>query len=116
MQYELRVGGPGFDAQALAQALLELRVDATIHPTLNVAATSSRLEAGAVLYLYGCDKARVCDVWRELQARFAFRCAYISVYDRGFHGCMLDYTRASHCPMSGPTTVDDELQDHREGA
>lgn len=96
---ELRLSGPRFDAVELERLLLALDLSASVQRQTQVV-PGQGLEEGAVVQLFGCDKARLAEVWPALQRAFELRCAYVSVYDRGFHGCVLNYLAPSLCPLA----------------
>lgn len=103
MQLELRVAGPSLDHARLFTVLLEQRVAATVIRGTQVAPEGSDLHPAAIVHIFDCDKRRfTTEVWPALQAAFDLTCAYVSVYDRGFHGCVLNYAAPTRCPMAPP--------------
>jgi len=100
MQLELRLAGARLTPQGLAALLLELRVAAMVVPGTQVV-PGEGLQAAATVHLFDCDKTRLVEhVWPALRDAFELSCAYVSTYDRGFHGCLLNYAAPSACPLA----------------
>ena len=105
MQYELRVSGPGCTEDALLLVFVELAVEATVTRSATVMGDGV-VEPGATVHLHRCtEEAFRSKIWPALTRVFSFSCAYLSVFDRGFHGCVLDFLRPTACPLRGASSV-----------
>jgi len=103
MQLELRIASPKLDHDKLLQVLLEQRQPATVLRGTQLApgGPDGDIYPAAFVYLFDCDKQRfTSQIWPALRGVFDLTCAYVSVYDNGFHGCVLNYAEPTRCPMA----------------
>ena len=108
MQLELRIAGPKLDYDKLLLVLQQLRVNATVlrGHQLSPDSTDGDVDRAVFLYLFDCDKQRLLqEIWPVLQEQFELTCAYVSSYDRGFHGCILNWANPNRCPLNRASPI-----------
>lgn len=108
MQLELRLSSPKLRYERLLEVLREQGVTATVlrgeQLTPADAGRDGETCPAVFVHLFDCDQRRLTThIWPALQRAFDLSCAYVSVYDRGFHGCILNYAAPSRCPMTAPS-------------